>query len=121
MLRSILAASIIAAAAFGAAGAHAQDDSGVAVSARGVDFSKPADVHKLYGHIRSAAETACDDQSTNDMFLAARAKACEDAAVNQAVSDFNRPELTQLAQRHGNNNNQLAMRDRRDEDRHGTR
>jgi UrcA family protein len=121
MFRSLLAASIVAAAAFGAAGAHAQDDAGIAVSARGVDFSNPADVHRLYGHIRSAAERACDDESTNDMFIAARTKACEDTAINQAVTDFNRPELTQLAQRHGYNDNQMAMRDRRDEDRRGTR
>lgn len=120
MFRSILAAAFVAAAAFGAAGAHAQDDAGVTVSTRGVDFNNPADVHKLYGHIRTAAEQVCDDQPANDMFIAARTKACEDTAINQAVSDLNRPELTQMAQRRGGNN-QLAMRDRRDEDRRGTR
>jgi len=120
MFRSILVASAIATATFAAAGAYAQDDNSRAVSTRGVDFNNPSDVHVLYGHIRDAADEVCDGQGVQDMFTAKLEKACEDKAVNDAVSNLNQPQLTQLAQ-HRHDDSQMAMRDRHDSDARGTR
>ena len=116
MFRKILFASVIAAAAFGAAAAHAQDDHHTSVSTRDVDFNRPSDVHGLYNRIRVAADEVCTSQGPVDLNTAKAEKACMDEAVNDAVSSVNQPQLTHLAQNHGRDDTQLAMRDRRDSD-----
>ena len=120
MFRSILAASLIAAAAFGATGAYAQDGNSVSVSTRDVDFNNPAAVHKLYSQIHTAADEVCDSNGVKDLATTKAEKACEDDAIDSAVSNLNQPQLTQLAH-HRYNDSQLAMRDRHDQDTRGTR
>ncbi len=121
MFRAILAASVLAAAAFGAAGAHAQDTQSAAVSTRDVDFNKPSDVKKLYAHIRTAAYAVCQSDGPATVFTDARERQCAETAARNAVRDLNKPLLTEVAQGHPNTNSQMAMRDRRDDDRTGTR
>ncbi len=122
MLRSIITASVIAAAAFGTVGAHAQDANRTAVSTQGVDFNNPSDVNALYSRIRVAADVVCTSQGPTDIATAKYEKACVADAVSTAVDDVNQPQLTRLAQgASGANAPQLAMRDRRDGDARGTR
>ena len=121
MLRAILAASVLAAAAFSAAGAHAQDTQSTSVSTRDVAFNKPADVKQLYGRIRDAAYAVCDSQGPTTLFTAARERECADTATRNAVHDLDKPLLNEVAQGRPGRDSQMAMRDHRDEDRTGTR
>jgi len=121
MFRAILAASILAAAAFSAAGAHAQDTQSTSVSTRDVDFNKPADVKQLYGRIRDAAYAVCESDAPATMFTAARERECANTATHDAVRNLNKPLLNEVALGRPNTDSQMAMRDRRDEDRTGTR
>ena len=121
MFRAIITASVLAAAAFSAAGAQAQDTQSTSVSTRDVDFNKPADVRQLYGRIRDAAYSVCQSDASSNMFTAARERECANTATRNAVRNLNKPLLNEVAQGHPNTNSQMAMRDRRDEDRTGTR
>lgn len=121
MLRAILAASVLAAAAFSAAGAHAQDTQSASVSTRDVDFNKPADVKQLYGRIRDAAYAVCESDAPATMFTAARERECANTATRNAVRNLDKPLLNEVAAGRPNRDSQMAMRDRSDGDRTGTR
>ena len=121
MLRSILAASVIAAAAV-AVGAHAQDEQTASVSTRGVDFNNPSDVKALYSRIRTAADVVCTRQGPADMAARKYEQACMADAVRNAVDSIDQPPLTEVARGEtGANVRQMAVRERRDDEGRSTR
>jgi len=122
MLRSLLTASVIAFAAFSAAGAYAQDDHRIAISTGDVDFNNTSDVKALYSRIRTAADVVCTTQGPVDMATAKYEKACVNDAVRDAVDQVNQPQLTAMADgQSGANAHQLAIRDNHDGDSQTTR
>ena len=99
MFRSFIAlVPVIALAAFvPAAHAEDRDSTRVHVAVRADDFSSPTHVRDLYGRIKQAARSICDDGFGEDLFDAIKAeRECRDQAVSDAVHDLNSPELSAL-------------------------
>ncbi len=119
MFRALLAASVLATAAFGVT-AHAQDGNSTSVSTRDIDFNKPSDVKRLYSRIHSAADEVCQPGGANNVATARAAEACSTEAIRHAVHDVNQSQLTQLAQARIGNDTQMAARDHRDDNRDET-
>jgi UrcA family protein len=123
MFRSILLASVVTVAAFGAAGAHAQQrtDDQLSVSVHNVDYNNPDKVSQMYGRLQAAAKSVCDSDGDQGPLAQQADKACESETLRDAVAQVGQPQLSQLAEARMGRSTQLAMRDRHDADARGTR
>lgn len=63
-----------------------------------LDLSRPQDVQKLYGRIKSAAQEVCDNDATSDLHRLAIYKTCMRNAVSDAISQVQSPQLTNIRQ-----------------------
>ncbi|MGN6366020.1 UrcA family protein [Asticcacaulis taihuensis] len=100
MRRSMFYAALLSAAALTTGSAYAQTlvTSQRAVSAKGVDFSNINDVRFFYFRLNLVAEEICRSDF-NDPLTQMADKACQDEAVNSAVSQVDKPLLNSVSKR----------------------
>lgn len=70
----------------------------ITVSYRDLDISKPAGLETLYSRIQDAAKSVCyfDGQVPMELARGHAVRTCYRAAIDNAVSQINRPQLTAL-------------------------
>jgi UrcA family protein len=93
-LRTVLAAAAVFAVL--ATGARADDVLKVHVKYADLDVATEAGATVLYRRIRNAADQACGKGEERDLAQVARAQACTDRAIAEAVAAVNVPKLTTL-------------------------
>jgi UrcA family protein len=77
----------------------AQTESNITVKFRDLDLSKPEGVATLYQRIERSARLVCTDSSSPwDAGRVATMQRCYDAAIQDAVSAINQPQLTAFHQ-----------------------
>jgi len=93
---------LVASAVCLAAG-HASADTGsmddvpkIVVSLAGIETSTPRGAELVYGRIRSAAKIVCRVDQSREPQQIARARACFQVAIDDAVAQANRPVLSSL-------------------------
>ena len=99
MIRTFTVSALAFLAVLGAASAQAEDartPAQMQVSVAHVDFDNAAQVHRLYARLGAAAQTVCDSDVVDGPLTAMADKACERAAVSDAVRQINQPQLSAL-------------------------
>ncbi len=104
--RVLVAAAAVCAAL--ATGVRADDVAQAHVKYGDLNVAGGAGAAVLYQRIRVAASQVCGGDGERDLARKARAKACADRAIAQAVAAVNAPALTGLYQTKVAGNTQLA-------------
>ena len=89
-------------------GARAEDRAQLPVKYADLDVTNVAGAKVLYERIKFAAAQVCKADDQRDLAQWARARACVDRAIAQAVAKVDAPALTGLYQAHAHGNTQLA-------------
>jgi UrcA family protein len=76
--------------------AEAEDAPSRVVRFADLDITKPAGAKVLYGRIRVAAHTVCEQSAGGDPILRPAVHACIDKAIDEAVRKVDAPALTAL-------------------------
>ncbi len=97
MRRLILSAALLSAAALTTGSVHAQtvESAQRAVSAKGVNFEDAGQVHFFYAKLTAAAHDVCASEVYDPMTQMSD-RACQDAAVDGAVTQVNQPLLNRM-------------------------
>lgn len=97
MRRLILCAALLSAAALTTGNVHAQtvESAQREVSAKGVNFEDVRQVHFFYAKLTAAAHDVCTSEVYDPLTQMAD-KACQDAAVDGAVTQVNQPLLNRM-------------------------
>ncbi len=97
MRRLILCAALLSAAALTTGNVHAQtvESAQREVSARGVNFEDAGQVRFFYAKLTAAAHDVCASEVYDPLTQMAD-RACQDDAVNTAVSQVNEPLLNRM-------------------------
>lgn len=85
----------------------------IVVSLAGFEMSTPQGADLVYGRIRSAAKIVCRVDQSRELAQIARARACFQSAVSDAVAQANRPLLSQLHARRTGGQGELVRTARR--------
>ena len=107
MTKLILAASaaiLIAGPAFAETARAAQDAPAQAVSAKGVDFMRRAEVRRFYAKLNGAARAVCNSGSAVDA-------SCQRQVMAEAVKTMDKPLLTALYDAQGDSSRAFAGND----------
>ncbi len=101
MIRQIVCLSLVACAALGAAGATAQDrtPNRMAVTFADSDFTTREQAQKVYRKLYQVAQYVCESEGAGPKWREPDDRACEHQAMNDAVTDLNKPELTKMHMR----------------------
>lgn len=98
------------AAGYAAADTNRIDDiPRVVVSLAGLDLSTTKGADLVYGRIRSAAEFVCSVNQSREPARIARARACFQNAVDDAIAQANRPLLSDLHARKTGNQREMMQ------------
>ena len=99
-IRTKLYAALCCAFGTGAICAHssaeAEDAPSRVVRFADLDITQPAGAKVLYGRIRLAAHTVCEQSAGGDPILRPAVHACIDKAIDEAVRKVDAPALTAL-------------------------
>lgn len=103
MIRSVVCVAAVSLAVFGAlasplaASAAPRTPDQVTVSLKGADLSNGDAARAAYGRLSAAAKSVCQSEGNVDVFTAEEDRACEQAALSDALAQLRAPELSQLA------------------------
>ena len=100
MYRSIICAALLSATTLTSGSVHAQtvESAQRVVSARGVNFEDARQVRFFYAKLTTAAHDVCASEVYDPLTQMAD-KACQDEAVNAAVSQVDKPLLNSVSKR----------------------
>jgi len=93
ILAAAVTASALAAQADPLAG-YREPTAAIAVSTRGVDLAKPAEVKAFHELLRLKAAHACDSRQPRSLAVIASDRACAREALDRAVAETAAPLLT---------------------------
>jgi len=98
MIRHIVCLSLVACTTLAASGVMAQDltPSRVTVTFADSDFKTREQAQKVYRKLYQVAQYVCESEGAGPQWREADDRACERQAMNDAVTDLNKPELNKV-------------------------